>query len=312
MTSLPANLNRHLIIDLQRICGTTDLLAWVEDRCSQLASLGLSNHCIRLSKSLLESAGIAEIVSAAQINGLASLSTSDQTSYKISVRPFLSSQDRRFAIAHEIAHTLWYRPDAAGIPLSRLQAPYGVDETIEWLSNRAGAALLVPKLFLEDYPHDTFVHLYRGGIHLVPPCARQLDVPERLLARRVSHDLLNSRNLLMGLEVSAKAQDDAVIQWAVLPEASRADARRRLENKRIPRDAIPEIPQGQTREMDIDGRWRSFLASLLQKSRMSTFTKCGNTGALRATIGRWGSRFIISIGLAQFELSPGGIPAMPA
>ena len=300
--NLPAGMNQLLVTDLQRICGTPDLLVWLEGRCSGLARLGISNRCVVLtSKSLLESARIAEIVCASKINGLACLTASALNGYKISVRGFLSSQDRRFAIAHEIAHTFWYRTDATGIPLSRLQAPYGIDETIEWLSNRAAAALLVPKLFLEDYPHDTLIQVYMGSLHLLQRCAHQLDVPERLLARRVSHDLLNQQNILLGLDVPTREESDACIDWALLPQSARQEDRRKLERKRIPRNAIPQIPQGQTKQTTISGRWRSFLASRLERSRMSTFAKCTEAPALAATVGLLGSRLIISIPLGQFD-----------
>ena len=267
-----SGLNRSLIADLQRALGTTSILEWIETECSRLASFGLSNGvCVRLTKQLLDKAGIREVVSAVRINGLAAITPCDDGGFKISLKPILSKQDRRFWIAHEIAHTLWYRKGSSPPPLSNMQARYGADVTIEWLCNRAAAALLVPRVLLHDQQDSCFGQLRAGQLHLLEKCAAELDVPPRLLARRLWHDIQSERKVILAVEDLQEDRSKAVVRWAAVPDVIGREFRHRVERKTVPSQSLPRLAQAKSGDVRLIGQWRSFLSGCLFGRRATSF-----------------------------------------
>src|SRR5690348_6989778 len=172
---------------MERALGTSSILDWVEDHCSRLATLGLTNDShIRFTKPLLDRVGIQEIRESTLVDGLAQISPADGGGFRIELLPLRRRPwDQRFWIAHEIAHTFWFRKGSNQIPLSDLQVRYGTDSTIEWLCNRAAAALLIPKFLMEMRKNNSLFQLASGQLHLMASCATNLRVSERLLARRI-------------------------------------------------------------------------------------------------------------------------------
>jgi hypothetical protein len=332
--TLPNRLNRSLIADLEQSLGTDDILEWIEDECSRIACLGVSNNgCVRLRKSLLESVGIKEIVSTRSANDLAHISPRADGGFTLSLRGLLTKQDRRFWVAHELAHTLWYRKGSNRLPLSKMQARYGEDATIEWLCDRAAAALLVPRMFLNDSKRDSLTRLQEGQLHLIERCASELDVAQRLLSRRVWHDHLRQEKLVLAFEeqaplaqqelalgmqdVAIKARprqglhadnarlrgavshkdpsNKAVVRWAAVPDTLGPGLRRKFERKSIPSDALPLIPQSQSYDVSLSGQWRSFLSSCLREQHAKPFKQCTGKRGVNARVGRAGFTVFVQV-----------------
>jgi hypothetical protein len=304
-----ARLNQALIADLQRSLGTSDILEWIEGKCSQLARLGLSaDGCIRITRPLLQAAGITEVVPSTRISGRSCITPcGDGGGLRISLRPLSTEQDRRFWIAHEIAHTFWCRRGTPGLPLSSMQARYGEDITIEWLCNRAAAALLVPSLFLSESGHLTLNRLRRGELHLIEKCASELDVPPRLLARRLWHDLLRQEKVVLALELAPDsalqpvADSSALVRWAAIPDTAKPGIRRKFEGKAIPSEALPHLPQARSDDINLSGQWQPFLSGCLLKARSTPFRKCKAGEHLMGRAGRLGTKVFLAVELSALN-----------
>jgi hypothetical protein len=330
---MPDRVDHALITDLARALGTHDLMEWIEDECSRLAVAGLSNGCVRLNRSLLDQVRIRDIAVTMETDGLAKLLPDGHDGFKVRVRPFSSSRERRFWIAHEIAHTLWYRRDSNHVPLSSLQSFVGPDSTIEWLCNRAAAALLIPRTLLDDSNQLALHGLRDGDLHLLERCAVALDVPERLLARRIWHDLLRQDKVIMAIASPRDLEDGSssfiplafgrdpalheeptldperrhapskTVRWAAVPERLGRAYRRRLERRAVSAALLPQVPQGQTCVVQLPGQWRSFLAPSLAKGRAVPLARGGEGRDLVARAGQLGRTLFLEVNMADMAAS---------
>src|ERR1700737_4208792 len=139
--NLQAFTNRYLIDDLQTRLGTDDLLAWLDAEADQLSSEGrIPAGYIHFSEPLLQKRKIRRICEAAVV-GKACIKPSQDEYYEITYNPILSHHALRFAIAHEIGHTYWFKPGGGAKPLSPLQRRLGSDPDIEDLCNRFAESL---------------------------------------------------------------------------------------------------------------------------------------------------------------------------
>ncbi len=312
--------NRHLIEDLQRALGTDDLFEWIEHRCGQLAAQGTRAGRVKILPSLLKAAGVNELVRQPGMAAVGQLSPLPSGGFRISVCKLATRSDRRFWIAHEIAHTLWFRRGSNRIPISVMQPRHGIDPTIEWLCDRAAAALLVPKVFLEDSQRVSLSRLQSGELHLFRACADELDVPPRVLARRIWHEVRGRDSVVLAVQDggdglplddtgnvgfirdSGSGNVGAIIRWAAFPECFTPSSRWKVERKRVPADSMPQAAHGESGDVQLDGRWRSFLRSCVRDKRAKSFLQCSHGPLLNVRAGRCGGTVILDI--PMHELAP--------
>lgn len=299
---LPEGVSAALISDLAAALRTDNISNWIEQKCQDLASLGLYRGRVEFTKRLLEAANIREIRTEARLPAAAAILPLETGGFVIAVRPTRSSRDRRFWVAHELSHTFWYQPNSNGIPLSRRQAMFRDDRTIEWLCNRAAAALLIPRLLLFENPSRHTVRLIGGDLHLLGECATQLQVPERLLARRLWHDLLDQASTIFSVEQFPDRSSRGTVTWAALPQG-RGLMRKKIERRVLPLWALPELRQGETKEVVLCGRWRSFLLGSASIDRAIPFERLeGGHSEVPAKVGRWGPRWFVKTNFPQLDL----------
>jgi len=239
-------LNFALCRDLERRLGTDDLIEWLETEAERVASLGRKHGGpIAFSTALLRDRNISLIGAKPYLPALQTISPTEN-GYEIRYTPFQRVEDRRFGVAHEIAHTFWFGPGAGGNPLSPLQRAIGDDPTIEWLCNRAAAAILLPRSDLTPITEEVPLVL-----HKISNLAKLYVVPERLVARRIFHDLAGKDVDL--LAVRRRGDKGKVAWFASAP--SRGQVMKKLENRTVPSELLPTPDMEKTCEVKIDGRW---------------------------------------------------------
>ena len=262
--------NPSLIRDLEFRLRTEDLYCWIEEQAQRLAGLGRVKHeAVEFTPALRADRKIVRIVRRFALKTLGCIIPVSK-GYEILFRPVQSLRDQRFTIAHEVAHTFWYSPCGGGKPLSPRQQQIGPDPCIEALCSRLAAAILLPRPDIQRCTHVDNVS--PGGSvfppHMVPLLADRYQVPERLVARRYAHDMLetelalfcvarNSSILAVNKTSSSRSQD--FIAWSALPP-SLSTRVRKAERIRIPPEMIPSLDEGQTRAVKLDGRWWTLLS----------------------------------------------------
>jgi hypothetical protein len=266
----PAWVNRRLLADLSARLGTADLLQWIEERTAGLARLGWRKGRVALSRELLESAGIVGVAYDPLVEGLAEMRPAEGGHYRVKVRGFPSAVQHRFSVAHELAHTFWFAPDLPARALSPWQSQLASDPTIEWLCNRAAAALLVPRGLLE---HG--IRHFGSRIDADPPrldllwdFATQYQVPLQMLARRWFHEILAWPLNLVCLRPASEAV--MIVEWHARNGVGRTKARP-LYSKRVPAAAVPASEAGATERTSLDGRWLTFVAQAREIKRLKSF-----------------------------------------
>lgn len=169
---------------------------------------------------------------------------------------------RRFAIAHELGHTLFFEEPGSTKAVSKLQG--AEDPTIEGLCDFFARALLLPRLRFSD----RIKYLDSGGrrsdvppLHLIPILAQEFAVAPQAVARRMVFDVFESCCVVSCVKRNV---GDLMAPWrAVWYAASVAlhghmptGWRIALDNngRRLPPELIPDVPGGETRQTMIDGR----------------------------------------------------------
>lgn len=259
-----ARLNSALWKDLERRLGTRDLVEWLEKETARVAALGRNEHGpLAFSSALLRDRSISLIRPKPYLPALQTISKTTQGGYEICYSPFQRIEDRRFGIAHEIAHTFWLAPEEGGQPLSPLQRGLGDDPTIEWLCNRGAAALLLPRSDVAE-----FVGQPLKTLHLIPSIAKHYLVPERLVARRIFHDLGGADTFLLSARLKGNKgpRQRGQVVWFAAPPGSR-EVRKRLEGRIVPLELLPEVPLGASVKTEVDGRWWVLVGGALKHGR---------------------------------------------
>lgn len=262
MKGAPPLLNSALWQDLQLRLATNDLIEWLEVESERVAALGRTHqNRIAFVGELLRDRRIATIQPKPFISALATI-VSGSRGYEIFYRPFQQLEDQRFWIAHEIAHTFWYAPDGLGRPLSPLQSAVGDDSTIEWLCNRGAAAILLPRLSFSEMSAQM-----PGNLHSISSIAKQYLVPERLVARRLLHELAGKTSAVLAVRIEAKdGQSHGVVRWmADTPHRTRG--KRQVRGRLVPCEMLPNISSQTTSEVELDGRWWLLLNHRLGRQR---------------------------------------------
>jgi Zn-dependent peptidase ImmA (M78 family) len=274
-------LNQKILDELGRHLGSNDIVKWIEERATQLSSQYWSEgEGMSLSTRFLETMRISQVKSAV-IEGSASL-RSGLNGYVVLVKSGLPVQTRRFAIAHEIGHTLFLDEKFSSKALSNLQWTIGRDPTIEHLCDRFAAALLIPLWRLRQSVENSLL----DGIgdvppfHLVETLSREYRVPEQAMFRRICYDLYGVKLVAVCLRQRKKNPSLArwLISWCCLPlelqMASQVDGVRiplKTSGRVIPSVWLPNIRESDhTTYCKLDGRWWSAVRPVsLQESRKS-------------------------------------------
>jgi hypothetical protein len=291
-TAVPRWLNWKLLEDLSTRLGTQSLLEWIEEKTAALAREGWSTESgrVELTSRLLGKAGIKSVSLDPRCTGFAEMRASRPGQYEVSIRAFRTAVNRRFSLAHEVAHTFWFEPNTAARPLSKWQSILADDPTIEWLCNRAAAALLVPRGLLErslSYHKATLLD-DQPKLHLLWDLAAQYGVPIQMLARRWLHDLAVRYLALVSLKPftdDAKSSSGMMISWSAELDA-RSTRSRSLYGRSIPPHAIPQCDKGATQKVFLDARWAAFLAQARSLERARAFKDLPAGGQVPGLVAR--------------------------
>lgn len=286
----PKGINSALIADLEKRLRTHSLLNWIEERALSLSRFGCRGTWIDLSGQLLNEVGVEGNAYSNSVLGTSQLRVEESGRILIEHHNFRSHEDRRFWIAHEIGHMMWRDPKAKQQALSPLERQLGADPTIEWLCNRFAAALLLPRGLLAR----TFVR--HGGalsdgvfccdIKWIPIMAHSLRVPERLLVRRIFHDLMGSDLFILRVSLAggrANPATFAVVRWEAIPRCSLTKPKS-LVNRRIPVNALPS---GEVTDGGLDERLLSLYESAFSTGRARPLEPHRNSNKEAFGSARW-------------------------
>jgi hypothetical protein len=167
----------------------------------------------------------------------------------------------RFAIAHEIGHTLWFAPGKGTEPLSPHQIALGYDREIESLCDRFAAALLLPRASFHAWVDHVSQANGPSFLARMPETARRFRVPERAVARRYFYEY-QPRSVAVVCVARTKPIDESrgwSTKWCVLPprpQRRAADTTVPLRGARvIPDDMMPTGWSSRTHQQSLDGRW---------------------------------------------------------
>jgi Zn-dependent peptidase ImmA (M78 family) len=168
---------------LQHRLGTDDLSAWLEAEADQLSSHGrIPAGYIHFSQALLQRRKIQRICES-DVIGKACIKPSQDEYYEITCNPILSHRALRFAIAHEIGHTYWFKPGGGAKPLSPLQRRLGRDPDIEYLCNRFAESLLLPLSEIQSLGIQDQESLPR--LDLISSVSTKYKLEERAVVRKL-------------------------------------------------------------------------------------------------------------------------------
>jgi len=312
---LPRVINSDLINDLARRLGTSDLLNWIETRTAELARLGWKRPgFVDLGPRLLAEVGVAGCIADMKIADLATIRPQETQSYVIHhhyfrTRPYGSVEDHRFWVAHELSHTFWFSAVPGGLPLSSHQKAIGSDPTIEWLCNRAAAALLVPRGLLEALLREEGYNLRDDPppLHLIPNFARKLRVAPRLLARRWFHDILSSPRNVLCIEPTPRSheKDHNTTRFRILWEAIFSGSTklpRKLQGRVVRFKYQHNDDLVRTIRHSLDGRWLELIAQAHTPSQKAIpFSQLPSRPPIAAELARVGKSVILSF---SWETSP--------
>lgn len=278
-----ALIRNDLLKDLAERIGTSDLLEWIEERSSRLARLGWTKPgVVRLTRRLLQECRIDRIMPMqSKLPRIASLVPAGDRKFIIYYKQSIVGTRLRFALAHEIGHTLWLdnSRDIGPRPISPLQQIFGEDPTIEFLCNRFGAALLLPRAAVMKIYTETTKGLPHGliALHLIPGFALRFDVDEQLVARRLAYELFPTEVVLIAL----RWKDGAwITRWSTIPASLNQKERtlngstlalKSSQGRVIPGDWVPESPIGLTVETSFVPQWRLAFLSHPRESRAKPF-----------------------------------------
>jgi hypothetical protein len=207
----------------------------------------------------------------ADIVGLAQLRPNG-AGFEILFRPKPALEIRRFAIAHELGHTLWYRRGAPPQPLSPYQHGVGGDLTIELLCQRFAAALLLPSGKLRDWVSRSglFPENDPPPLNLIPLIAKRYLVSELAAARRLLQDVfprklglicIRRESTQLGLLLNNGDESRWVTSWCAVPWGYMLRIRGRAialkgHGRRIPQGMVPNaIDCGGSTACMLDSRW---------------------------------------------------------
>lgn len=257
----------QLILDLERRIRCADIFDWIECQAETLAGLGTGGGAVVVRWSMLRARNILRVVNDHSVARACIVAAGD--GFEIRINPALPRLARRFALAHELAHTYWFANRRETTPLSAREWRGGRDPVIEHLCDRFAAAFLVPRQRLtrslaafgatvsDDIPR----------LDLVSRIAESFDVAEQAVARRLCVDLRRDKIAVVSIRRVAQADmfggnERWESSWCAVPEDLRVSAKAidyRIplkSRRRIPNDMIPSDANLATTRRDVDERWR--------------------------------------------------------
>lgn len=257
----------QLIADLERRIRCADIFDWIESQAEALAGLGTISGAVVVRWSMLRARNIRRVVDDKSVARACIVATGD--GFEIRINPILPRLARRFALAHELAHTFWFANQRETTPLSPREWRGGRDPVIEHLCDRFAAAFLVPRQRLASSlsAFGAAVSDDIPRLDLVSRIAESFDVAEQAVARRLCVDLRRDRIAVVSLRKVSEANmfgghERWESSWCAVPEDLRATARQidyRIplkSRRRIPNDMIPATAILGTSQLNVDERWR--------------------------------------------------------
>ena len=250
--------NQYLIEDLQGRLGTKNLASWIDFQADLLSSDGrVAAGYIHFSQELLQKRRIKRICEA-RVVGKACIKPAHDDYYEITYDPKLSVPALRFAIAHEIGHTYWFRPGGGAKPLSPLQRRLGRDPDIEYLCNRFAEALLLPLSAVRSLENH-YGYNEVPSLHAIREISTRFKLSEQAVVRRLFSvsELLDGSIICLRKLITQKW----VTQWCVTYDRKYEEHRPSgfriplYGKKTVPNDMLPKIPEGGTHPLALDGRW---------------------------------------------------------
>lgn len=262
----PRKLPDYLIAELQHQLGCTDIYGWLEGEAERLVALSseYSLGQVKLSREIFAHRGVLRVAECPGLNQDACI-VPVSGGYQINYRKGIPKQRLRFALAHELGHTLFFSPDGSGSPLARMQNHE--DPNIETLCDFFASALLLPKVrlnkILKDLEPDNGVTV-NPPLHLIHSLAETFGVAPQAIARRLVFDLWQSHRTIFAIKQIVAAKNDGWrTMWfasvATSPEHTPTGWRIPLDSngRKVPADIVPIIPNGKTVRILLDGRLRS-------------------------------------------------------
>jgi Zn-dependent peptidase ImmA (M78 family) len=264
-------LDKALIVDLEQRLGVTGLLSWLDAKADELAQLGyLPGEGVQFSSDLLRARHIVGYFPRRTLAGDHASITLSSRGYVISYRNDLPFDRIRFSVAHEIGHTFWFKQAAPGEPISPLQSNAAGMTTIEALCDFFAGALLLPRRQMKDIcsaygPNDT------PPLHLISHIAREFQVADQAVARRLLYQLYPQRAAVLKLcrkrDSRSRSNDQGWrTSWCATPtDIRRAHERPGLRvpfltgSRTIPEDMVPTLVGNVTERHLVDGRWAAGL-----------------------------------------------------
>jgi hypothetical protein len=268
-------INRFLVEDLQNRLGTSDLFFWIEIEAEGLAGKGLaSTGFVHFSNPLLKARKIRGIFKD-NVVGDACIKPSNGELYDIYYQHGLPFTKLRFSVAHEIGHTYWFAPGGGAKPLSPIQRKLGRDPNIEYLCNLFAEAILLPRTLLIHYTKELLKKYDNTDIplHIIPTLSTKFRVAEQAVARRLFSSTDSALEAIVCLRLSTKPIKPSslesangtrwVTSWCSILNCSSYSKEGvsgfstplRRSGRNIPSVMIPELPEGKTTTLYLDGRW---------------------------------------------------------
>lgn len=253
----------YLLAELQHQLGCADIFGWLEDEAERLAALSAeySLDQVKLSREIFANRGVLSVRECPGLNQDACI-VPISGGYQIKYRRGIPKHRLRFALAHELGHTLFFAPDGTGRSLARMQNHE--DPSIEALCDFFASALLLPKVRLSKKLAD--LKPEHGAttdppLHLIPTLSEAFGVAPQAIARRIVFDFYQSHRTVFSIKrMSAAKHDGWRTMWfasvATTPEHTPTGWRIPLDSngRKVPAEIIPEIPYGQTVSIMLDGR----------------------------------------------------------
>ena len=258
-----------VVFDLQERLGCKNVFSWIENEALKLTKYSSGSTIrVNLSRRIFEQRGVRTVQ---VVKGLAQTATITyvESGYSIQYPPGLPPERLRFSLAHELGHTLFFRPN--GQPVSALQS-HSV-RTIEGLCDYFARSFLLPRARvtrrLAQLGHVT-AHV--PPIHLTPTLARDFGVAEQAVARRLVFDF--SGDFYAAVCITDNGENEGQEDWRTNWCAVSAESAKEMPTgwripldtggRKIPSDMVPVVPCASTRVVSLDGRWYS---SVIPQSR---------------------------------------------
>jgi len=268
-------INPYLVKDLENKLDVCSLFSWIDEEGERLALLGLTNGgYVEFTDAIKRERNIADILPGRVLNEDACILPEKNQRYVIYYKNKLPIHRRRFAVAHEIAHTYWFAPGGLCQPLSSIQRNATIDPNIEYLCDRFAGALLLPRMhLLQVLRHCGYRdRLEVPPLHLIQSLSRMYNVADQAVARRLFFELFPTRVAVVCVKVTQPTPDlfgedrqlttPYQMSWCAFPAELQQKGLipgfripLKTSGRLIPQDMIPSTLDSHTQKRTLDGRW---------------------------------------------------------